>query len=194
MVLILIGLAAELDARPYLEEKKERRSARKQNPTLCRVIIPGYKNGSRKIYSYDGVNVCTGEVLRIRGLNHIGKDGSGTHLYLGYIYNTENEDDADLSIESIEQMNGAARVCFELPKSLLDIENEGNLDEIKQVLQLLSDERNFVAADKLKYIGGINNSWQITRNEKSSSPVIQKIIQKLIDESNLGETESAIIK
>ena len=53
------------------------------------------------------------------------------------VCHTENEDDADLSIEWIAQMNGAARVCFELPKRLLDIVKEGNLDEIKQVLQLL---------------------------------------------------------
>lgn len=116
------------------------------------------------------------------------------HIYIPDIYNTENEDDADLSIEWIAQMNGAARVCFELPKSLLDIVKEGNLDEIKQVLQLLSDKRNFGEADKLKYIGGIDNDWQITRKEKSSSPAIQKIIQKLIADSNRGDAESAIIK
>lgn len=185
----------EIDARSYVEEQEVRRRTRKKNPTLEKVIIPQYQmQGTKKSYSYDGVNVVNGQVLRIRGLNHIGKDGSGTHLYSGYIYNTENEDDADLSIEWIAQMNGAARVCFELPKSLLDIEKEGNLDEIKQVLQLLSDKRNFGEADKLKYIGGIDNDWQITRNEKSSSPAIQRIIQKIIADSNRGDAESAIIK
>lgn len=189
------GLEAALNARSYLKEQEVRRRTRKQNLTLEKVIIPGYQmQGTKKSYSYDGVNFVTGQVLRIRGLNHIGKDGSGTHLYSGYIYNTENKDDADLSIEWIAQMNGAARVCFELPKSLLDIVKEGNLDEIKQVLQLLSDKRNFGETDKLKYIGGIDNDWQITRNKKSSSPAIQRIIQKLIANSNRGDAESAIIK
>ena len=37
------------------------------------------------------INWAYDEILRIRALNKIGKDGSGTYLYSGYIGNTPNE-------------------------------------------------------------------------------------------------------
>ena len=184
-----------MDARPYVQECQEARKARKQRPTLESIFVPEYqKAGTKKSYSYDGVNVNTGEILRIRGLESQGKDGSGTHLYFGYIYNTENEDDADLSIEQITQMKGTAAVCFELPKSLTDIVRDENQDEIKRVLQLLSDERNFGDDNKLKYIGGVDKDWKVTRNEKPSSLAIQLRIEQLRTKFGASENEAAITK
>lgn len=166
-----------VDAREHLNELEEERNQRRQFPTLRRVYAyePLARQGQKTYSNYDGVNVETGDILRIRQVDKIGKDGSGTYLYSAYIYNTPNEYD----VERFKgQPNGVA-VCFELQKKLEDIVNGGDINEITQVLQLLSDRRNFDNPEQLSYIGEIDKNGQANRRAISSSSAIQSAIVNL---------------
>lgn len=141
--------------------------------------------------NYDGVNMSveknTGDTLRIRQLKKVGKDGSGTYLYCGYIYNASNEKDAE--IKDLEK--NAVPVCFESYKKLEDIAKDNNLNEIKAVLQLLSEPKNFEKFKTVRYIGHLytktktnekgekEEKLKISRYLVSDSPAIQKQIEKL---------------
>ena len=51
--------------------------------------------------------------------------------------------------------------------------------EIRQVLQLLSNGRNFENHKQLNYIGGIDKNGQVNRSAISSSSAIQATIEKM---------------
>ena len=164
-----------MDARSYLDSIEEEKFRRRMNPTLERVYSHFEKQGQKSYTNYDGVNLNTGDILRVRKVDKVGKDASGTYLYSAYINNTTNEHDVEL-LGDIPQ--GYA-VCFELQKKLEDIVKDGEIGEITRVLQLLSDGRNFENPNQLTYIGEIDKNWHVDRRESSSSSAIQATIVKL---------------
>ena len=55
------------------------------------------RNGENKtIEDYDGVDIATGDVLRVRGLCKQGKDKDGIYLYTAGVSTTHNEDDVEI--------------------------------------------------------------------------------------------------
>ena len=124
----------ELDARRYLQKISDERERRKANPELKRSGVQ-QENGERNI-DYSGINVNTGEILRIMNTSKIGKDATGTYLYTARIYNTQNTEDADM-------LGIGYNVCFELNRRLEDIVDANNPEEKKKVLELLSYKENF---------------------------------------------------
>lgn len=104
------------------------------------------------------IDLVGGDVLRIRKVDKIGKDGSGTYLYSAYLNKTPNEYDVEFLSE--EEPAGYP-VCFTLEKRLEDIVREGKTQEINTLLSLLSNSRNFENNEQLVYIGGINRNGKI---------------------------------
>ena len=163
-----------IDGRKYIESMQNEKNNRKLAPTLQKKYVPEYEQKGQKTYSnYDGINVNTGDILRIRQVDKIGKDGSGTYLYSAYIDNIAN----DYDVEIFDEEPMGIPVCFELPKSLENIINSGDVNEINKVLQLLSVEN--INPNQLNYIGEIDKNGKIERNSQSSSPAIQKHIAKM---------------
>ena len=82
-------------------------------------------------------------------------------------------------------------VCFELYRRLDDIVKDGNTTEIEAILKFLSAPQNFKGSGKMNYIGHLNQITNINqygeieryiveeREEKSSSPTIERQIKKL---------------
>ena len=169
---------ASIDAKGYLENVQREKNERKQYPTIREIYYPNKQNDYRYA-NYDGVNINTGDILRMRQVNKVGKDGSGTYLYSAYIKNAANE--SDVEFFNGQNPDGYA-VCFELQKRLEDIVRTGNIQEITQVLTLLSDERNFQDMRQLTYIGEIDKNGQVSRKEKSSSSAIQSRIEVMKQE------------
>lgn len=165
----------EIDQREYLNRLEQERNRRKQSPTLKESILAYERQGGKTYCNYDGVNIETGDFLRIRKVDKVGKDGSGTYLYSAYINNTPNEHD----VEVLGKTPMGFPVCFELSKRLEDIVRDGDLNEIRQVLQLLSNGRNFEDPKQLNYIGGIDKNGQINRSAISPSSAIQATIEKM---------------
>lgn len=173
----------DLNSRGYLNEVAEEKKNRKQSPTLTRVYRPIYeKEGNKKYSNYDGVNVNTGDILRIRKVDKVGKDGSGTYLYSAYIYNTPNDHDC----EYLSDTPMGVAVCFELQKRLEDIAKDGDINEVRKVLELLSDSRNFENPEQLSYIGEIDKDGMINRREMSLSSAIRNVITKMQREFTEG--------
>lgn len=164
-----------IDAREYLQEQQEIRNQRIQNPTIQYRDMHS-RNG--EVYeNYDGININTGEILKLRNMDKIGRDENGTYLYSGYIYNTKNT--TDLEFLDLEKQNIASYVCFELPRRLSDIVMENNREDIQRLLELLSDEKNYENKQELKYIGRIDSKNMVTRDNVASSIAIQDKIEEL---------------
>lgn len=164
----------KIESRGYLEKLEEEKNMRIQSPILKRLAIPSEMQKS-KYSNYDGVNLETGDILRLRRVDKVGKDGSGTYLYSAYISNTPNEYD----VEMIGDVSIGIPVCFELQKRLEDIVSDGNINEIVQVLKLLSDKENFKHPEQLTYIGEVDKNGQVNRREESTSSAIQLAIIKM---------------
>lgn len=162
--------------------------SRLDNPYLKFVNLQVKDNGKR-YEDYNGVNVSEGEdkgkVLKIRHLQTVGKDGSGTYLFAGYICNTENEFD-----DKKDDYSGMIPVCFETYKTLEEFVKDDKQVEINAVLEFLSDPENFINTNELKYIGQLDSS---TQENESGEVEIRPIIKKL-QMSNSPANEKQILK
>lgn len=163
------------------DARKQKIQKRVENPYLARIDKYVMQDGTdyKAFEDYDGVNISEGEnrgnILRIRKLEKVGKDGSETYLYSGYMYNTPNEYD----VESANRQMSA--VCFALSKRRLeDIVKEGDKEEIKKVLEFLSNPENFKNPNKLNYIGLLKRNFEISNKDK---PEKNYVVTKQIDNS-----------
>lgn len=174
-----------VDARGYVAQKQETMKRRRENPYLRKVRQYEIKG---KIYEdYDGINMETGDILRIRKLEKIGKDGSGTYLYQGYVHSTSNEDDAEILDEGKPM---GVPVCFDLPKRFSDIEAVNNLQEVRTILELLSDTSKYGNYASLSYIGGLDKNGKLNHNTEPDSLAIANTIKRLIQEFDKNQGKS----
>lgn len=172
----------ELDARKHIEEQEkyfnEQKEKRLENPNIK---LQGRYRIDEKIYEdYNGINIAEGEnqgeILRIRKLDKVGKDGSGTYLYSAFLSNTPNEHD----VEMLSHNNpSGVPVCFELEKRFEDIVKDGDIQEIIALLAFLSDSKNFENPKQLSYIGKIDKNFQITKDMESDSFAIRNKIKEM---------------
>lgn len=174
----------DLDARGYVAQMQETMKRRIENPYLRKVRQ--YKIGGKTYEDYDGINIQTGDILRIRRLDKVGKDGSGTYLYQGYVHSTPNQDD----VEFLDKAVMGIPVCFDLPKRFSDIEMDNNPEEIRKILELLSDAEKYSNREGLSYIGGIDKKGKINHNTEPDSFGIANAIKRLTQEydKNNGKT------
>ena len=199
----------------FIEENKieaEKRNAEREaliqerisNPYL-KQTVKGITPSQIRIEEYDGINISNGnnrgDILRIIGLQKIGKDGSGTYLYSGHLQNTRNESDAIMfDYGKLDSYGLMTPVCFELYRRLEDIVAEQNPEEIREVLKFLSEPQNFRNNEQLNYIGHLSQEAKINqfgeierkivaiRGENSTSPAIAKQISSL--QKSFAETHS----
>ena len=174
----------DLDARGYVAQMQETMKKRKENPYLRKVRQ--YKIDGKTYEDYDGINIQTGDILRIRRLDKVGKDGNGTYLYQGYVHSTPNED----NVEFLDKALMGTPVCFDLPKRFSDIERTNNPEEIRTILELLSNAEKYSNREGLSYIGGIDKNGKIGHNAEPDSLGIANAIKRLKQEyaKNNGKT------
>lgn len=109
--------------------------------------------------NYDGTNVNTGEILRIRRMEKLGKDETGRYLYRAYLENVRHEWDAEM------MDSNAVPVCFSIDKRAEDILKENNPAEKQQFFKLLSQEKIFKNNnDYMNYIGAMDRQGNIEQN------------------------------
>lgn len=129
-----------------------------------------YRDNYGKIYNdYNGININTGDILRLRKFNKVGKDQQGKYLYTGYINNTPNEHDVEILSHDGTPMGDP--VCFTTYKKLEDIVMENKQDEIKQLLGLLSQGN-----EKLNYIGTFEKEWKDWAIDRESPEMFNAIM------------------
>lgn len=169
-------------------DEVQKRIERFNNPYLKQLPYTWIEN--KPLENYDGINLSieknTGNILRLRNVKKVGKDGSGTYLYWGYMYNSFEETNPE--IKDLDK--GAVPVCFELYKRLEDIAKEKNEDETIALLTFLSNPDNFKKSNTVKYIGHffkktienkkeIIEEYRASTEKNSNSPTIQKQIEKI---------------
>ena len=175
----------------YEKEVNKIKATRKSNPWLRKVYQYQLRNG-KVLRDYDGINVDTGEILRIRKADKVGavkySDGSKTYLYSAYLDNTMNETDVEL----LNGQTGVA-VCFELPKRLEDIIDSQNKEGILELLKLFSSPENFLHAseEELKYIGEIRPDEKANKKEQSDIYEIKQKVSEMQKEFKRQRTNNA---
>ena len=165
-----------LNAKGYMDKMNSLYEQRKSNPYLQEVRKN--KVDGKSYWDYNGINLQTGEILKIRQLDKIGKiKDLGIYLYMGYVNSTPNEYDTERFEEG--RPDGIP-VCFELPKRFSDIAREQRPQEIRSVLELLSNARNYSRDEGLVYLGEIDKNWTVSFRTKSIH--LQKTVDKLKSE------------
>lgn len=158
--------------RNAINEEKIRK-ARIQNPTITE--INRINDNGKVLVDYNGTDIVNGDILRLRSVNKVGKDESGTYLYSAYVSKAFHDYDVEM-INGDEP--GGAFVCFTLPGRLEDMVRNGNKQQISSILTLLSDTRNFNNPNSLTFIGGINSQNEVdTRTTPSYG--IMNVIQRM---------------
>lgn len=150
-----------------------------------------YNKNGKKCINYDGINVRNGDILKIRQLEKVGKDESGTYLYSGYIQSTFDKDEVERL--GYETPYGIP-VCFATDIRVEDIVNTQDIQEVYSLLTMLSAEENFRNANgMLNYIGKLDKYNRIDPRISSTSNTIQNTVEKLQQEFDL-EKQSRDIK
>ena len=86
---------AQAQSREFYARETQKKQARLQAERFDK--IRSDKNSEdRPIEDYDGVDIATGDVLRVRGLCKQGKDRDGIYLYTAGVSTTHNEDDVEI--------------------------------------------------------------------------------------------------
>lgn len=154
---------AERLKRPYLEETKiyrDRNNIRYEN--------------------FEGININNGEILRLYQARKIGKiieeNGNSSYLYSGILNSVNNITDEIIINKS--GMIAGFPVCFELPDALDRIVEKNDEVQIKQVLKLLSYDKNFENAKELKYIGKLTSDDVVEHVKESDNKIIRKKVQE----------------
>lgn len=160
-------LKCKIESDRQQEEAAREKAVRKENPYFTR-----HASGD-----YEGINVNSGEILRMQGVQKIGKDETGRYLYSGYLGNTSSESNAWMLDQ--DGIPSGVPVCFSIDKRVEDIVAENNPAEIRQLLQLLSQEDNFRNNNGyMNYIGALDRNGNVTRGV-DNSPALQNRINQL---------------
>lgn len=153
--------------REDLERMSNERSARLSSPSLQ---YTGRMAVGKKVYmDYDGVDMQTGDILRLRKVDKVCKNEKGQYLYTAYINSVEHDHDADMFNDEGEPEGSL--VAFVLPGRLEDFVNSGNSEQIKTILNLLSRGRNIAKAGQMTYIGQIDERGAISQEVAIASMV-----------------------
>lgn len=154
--------------------RNRERAKRLASPELK--ALGSYGSSGKQYNDYDGTDVVTGDFLRLRQVDKVCKDADGTYLYSAYVDRTSNEHNAEFFGQT--EPSGSF-VCFTLPGRLEDIVKSGDRAKVTQVLQLLSDPRNFENEGHLSYIGGITRAGQISRSSMAPSIPLDNRIKQM---------------
>lgn len=163
----------------YLEQQNNMKMQRLNNPYLeQRGGL--YKDSNGNVYhDYDGVNVLNGDYLRLRKMSKVGKDENGTYLYTGYVQSTPNEYEDE--VLSKDQIPYGVPVCFATDRKIEEIIQSINPNDVKSLLNLLSQAEQTGNMNLLNYIGKIDRSNNIDKNIGNTSQTIIKSVKQLED-------------
>ncbi len=150
----------------YEKDRKSDITSRLSNPTIQG---KGKPNGRGEYEEYDGVDLQTGDILRLRKVNKICKNSSGQYLYTSYVNTVEHEHDAELFNEEGEPRGKL--VAFVLPGRLQDFVNAGNSNQIRAILNLLSVGKNLAREGQMTYIGQLDERGKISDEMPMASKI-----------------------
>lgn len=127
---------------------------------------------------FQGVDLTTGEILRLEKTDKIAETANGMNIYEGFVKHISNE--KDMTIFEKESSNGYP-VIFESAIKLEDIASNKDPKQVHSVLNLLSKNQDVkLLKDQLIYIGGIRQDGNVYRQDCSSEESAEKITQKMI--------------
>lgn len=155
--------------------EEEKRKQRLESPYFSYkfTVLDGVANRQ-----FQGVDLSTGEILRLEKTDKIAETANGMNIYEGFVEHISNE--KDMTIFEKDKKGGYP-VIFESAIKLEEIASNKNPEQIRSVLNLLSKNKDVkLLKDQLIYIGGIRQDGQVYRQDCSSEESAEKITQKMI--------------
>ena len=164
-------------AEKYIKEQELIKNYRVNNPYL-RQVSDQYMGKDGQLYcNYDGINMYNGEILRLRGIDKVGKDENGVYLYKGNIASTMNEYDVEMLRENGRGLG--KDVCFTMDRKIEDIIQSNNPAEIRTLLTMLSESQLGENNESLEYLGHLDYYNRIDKNKENLSPALKNTIGRL---------------
>jgi len=159
-------------ANEYIKTNQAESEERRQNLYLEEQFR--YKVGDRIYTDYKGIDTVEGKILKINRLDKVDEVLEDV-LYSAFIEKKENEEETEFT--TLQELPKGFPVLFTLKTNLEEIINNSNEQELKTVLQLLSDlPKESINVNKMQYIGGIDKQGNIyTDMEKCSEEIKEKI-------------------
>ncbi len=138
-----------------------------------------YKGKVTTLSDYEGVDIQTGEILKICNVNKIAKDAqqNGIYVYSAYIDRTDDEN--EMFLKTGEPIGSP--VVFETAIKVDDMIASNDKQMINSLLTLLSTKTQ-QNSEQMKYIGAINRNGQISDNYISQT--FAQRIPAMIDKFN----------
>lgn len=155
--------------------EEEKRKQRLESPYFSYkfTVLDGVTNRQ-----FQGVDLSTGEILRLEKTDKIAETANGMNIYKGFVEHISNE--KDISIFEENKQNGYP-VIFESAVRLEEIASSKNPEQIQSVLSLLSKNKDVkLLKDQLIYIGGIRQDGKVYRQDCSSEEAAETITKKMI--------------
>lgn len=167
-----------IEKEPVIEEisEEEERKKRLESPYFSYkfTVLDGVANRQ-----YQGVDLTTGEIVRLENTNKIAEEPNGTCIYSGFVERVKREKDVQLFDK---QKASGYPVIFETAVKLEDIASNKKPEEIYAVLDLLSRNKQVnLMKDQLIYIGGIRQDGQVYRQDCSSEQIAEKITKEMLE-------------
>lgn len=159
----------------YLETSSKERAGRLSNPVLR--LVDKLSIGKKLYTGYDGVDMQTGDILRLRNVDKVCKDQNGQYLYTAYVNSVEHSHDAEMYNE--HQKPAGKLVAFTLPGRLQDFVDTGRPEQIRNILTLLSKGKSLAKDGQMTYIGGIDAKGNINNDSKPTSPGIANMLMQM---------------
>ena len=122
---------------------------------------------------YNGVDLETGEIMRLREVHKLLKD-DGTYLYTAYRIDVKDDDAAEMTPEEY-----GYPIAFETDFRLEDIPELPDKDVMMQMLTFLGIDKKNLSKAALTYIGKLDREGTIERNRKSRSKFMNEKIEAL---------------
>ena len=161
-------------ASEYIESNKAIREDRKKDYFLEEQFR--YKIGDRIYTDYRGIDTVDGKILNIHRLEKL-EEQPQEILYSAIIQKREEYDKTEL--KSLQLLPSGFPVMFTLETQIEEITNGENKEQIKKLLDLVSDiPQEQLNKNEIKFIGGLDNDGRIVRTNENCSEIIKEKIEK----------------
>ena len=125
-------------------------------------------------FDYNAVNPHNGSVVKLRSLSEAVSFDDKSHLYTGIINNVYKKKNKKF------RKSREVPVCFITEKRIEDIMQSKNVDEQKQLVDMLSSKKARKSnSNRLNYIGGLDDEGKIIKNINNQGLLVANTVNNL---------------
>lgn len=168
----------DFEKRVQIDNDAKQKLIRNQQDKANRIAHPTFEKQFETVSNfecYKGVNLLNGDNLFLENVQKHGKDPKGTYLYTAFLHSSHHS-----YIRILEDGNPEGKpIAFETDLRLEDIAKNGDVNQIHQILSLLSCNTRQLSDSELAYIGKLCRDGSVIRAENPQSVQIDSKFTEL---------------